>query len=180
MKLLKFKKRNSMHRRRRRHDDRLGSSSCIDVKNNLDCPLNEDIESNVDCIGESIDEGNDIFFDLANQGLCQCKSDENINECRFVSETDVIDPCQCKRRQNRSDCQIKQGAIPLSFAPYGEELEIVQINVNERIKRRFCSLGLLIGVKVTSFSRDDDCVILKIRDTKLALNKALAMKILVA
>lgn len=69
---------------------------------------------------------------------------------------------------------------PLVFVPYGEEVEIVEIRVDDNIKKRFCSLGLLVGAKITSLSNAGDCVTLKLKDTKLALNKALAMKIIVA
>jgi ferrous iron transport protein A len=69
--------------------------------------------------------------------------------------------------------------MPLVFVPYKKEVEIVEIRVDDNIKKRFCSLGLLVGAKITSLSNEGDCVILKLKDTKLALNKSLAMKIIV-
>ena len=34
--------------------------------------------------------------------------------------------------------------MPLVFVPYGKEVEIVEIRVDDNIKKRFCSLGLLV------------------------------------
>lgn len=70
--------------------------------------------------------------------------------------------------------------MALAFAPFGKEFTITNINVDEKTKRHLENLGILIGGRVTSIFDMNGDVVLKVKDGRLALNKALAMKITVA
>lgn len=70
--------------------------------------------------------------------------------------------------------------MTLAFAPFDKELKVTKINADEKTVRRLASLGLCVGGVVTSMYDNGGNVILKVLDSRVALNKALAMKILVA
>ena len=69
--------------------------------------------------------------------------------------------------------------MPLSFAPFGKELVVKKINLDENLTKRLGTLGLLVGSKLISLSSDGGSLILKIKESRLVLNKGIAMKILV-
>lgn len=70
--------------------------------------------------------------------------------------------------------------MALAFAPFGKEVTIVKIMADNKTKKHLENLGVIVGGNVTSIMDHNGSVILKIRDTRLALNKALALKIQVA
>jgi ferrous iron transport protein A len=70
--------------------------------------------------------------------------------------------------------------MSLAFAPFGKEMTVKQINADEKTKRHLESLGISVGGIVVSMFDNDGNVVLKIKGGRLALNKALAMKIIVA
>lgn len=70
--------------------------------------------------------------------------------------------------------------MALAYAPFGKQLRIIKINADEKTKRHLENLGLLVGADVISMYDISGDVIIKVRDSKLALNKSLAMKIHVA
>ncbi len=69
--------------------------------------------------------------------------------------------------------------MPLPIAPTGEELTVRKILADEKNKRHFENLGITIGAKLQIISSVGGSVILKVKEGRLALDKALAMKILV-
>ena len=69
--------------------------------------------------------------------------------------------------------------MPLPIAPAGEELTVRKILADEKNKRHFENLGITIGSKVTVLSEVGGSVILKVKEGRLALDRTLAMKILV-
>ena len=69
--------------------------------------------------------------------------------------------------------------MPLPIAPAGEELTVKKILADEKNKRHFGSLGITIRTKLSVLSEAGGNVIVKVKDGRLALNKSLAMKILV-
>lgn len=70
--------------------------------------------------------------------------------------------------------------MALAFAPYGREVTVKSIYADEKTKKHLGNLGILIGSVLTSYSDGKGDVIVKVKDGKLAINKALAMKIIVA
>ena len=68
----------------------------------------------------------------------------------------------------------------LAFAPFNTELTVTKINADEKTSRHLKNLGILVGGKIVSMIDNGGNVIVKVKDCKLAINKALAMKICVA
>lgn len=69
--------------------------------------------------------------------------------------------------------------MPLPIAPAGEELTVKKVLADEKNKRHFENLGIIVGAKLTILSAVGGSVIVKVHDGRLALDKGLAMKILV-
>lgn len=69
--------------------------------------------------------------------------------------------------------------MALAFAPFGQELEIVKINADEKTGKHLGSLGFLPGSTLTLLSASGGDCIVKMKQSKVALNRSLAMKILV-
>ena len=69
--------------------------------------------------------------------------------------------------------------MPLPIAPAGEELTVRKILADEKNKRHFENLGILVGSKITVLSAVGGNGIIKVREGRLALDRTLAMKILV-
>ena len=67
--------------------------------------------------------------------------------------------------------------MPLIMAPMGKELKILKVAVDEKTKRHLENLGILAGSTITALSQNSGNVV---KDGRLALNKEIAMKILVA
>lgn len=70
--------------------------------------------------------------------------------------------------------------MPLIFAPLGRELRIVKILTDEKTKKHLESLGITIDSNVSIISQSGGSVICHIKDGRLALDKEMATKILVA
>ena len=69
--------------------------------------------------------------------------------------------------------------MPLPIAPAGEELTVKKILADEKNKRHFENLGITIGATLSVLSAVGRNVIIKVKEGRLALDRSLAMKILV-
>ena len=69
--------------------------------------------------------------------------------------------------------------MPLPIAPAGEELTVKKVLADEKNMRHFENLGIIVGAKITVLSAVGGNVIIKLHEGRLALDKGLAMKILV-
>ena len=69
--------------------------------------------------------------------------------------------------------------MPLPIAPAGEELTVKKVLADEKNKRHFENLGIIVGAKITVLSAVGGNVIIKLHEGRPALDKGLAMKILV-
>ena len=70
--------------------------------------------------------------------------------------------------------------MPLSMAPAGRELKIVKALAEEFVKHHLENLGILAGENISVLSASGGNVILLVKNGRLAINKDLAVKILVA
>lgn len=68
--------------------------------------------------------------------------------------------------------------MPLPIAPVGEELIVKKILLSERERRHFESLGIAVGAQLQLLS-SEGAVIVRVKDGRLALNRDVAMKIIV-
>ena len=69
--------------------------------------------------------------------------------------------------------------IPLSFADHGEMQIIKKIGGSPEVKKHLEDLGLVAGGEVSVISANDGNVILKVKDSRLALSSELAAKTMV-
>ncbi|MGB4610507.1 MAG: FeoA family protein [Saccharofermentanales bacterium] len=69
--------------------------------------------------------------------------------------------------------------MPLALADPGMEFEILRVNGRSKIKSHLEDLGFVAGSKVEIISKNAGNVICKIKDARVALNRELAMKIMI-
>lgn len=70
--------------------------------------------------------------------------------------------------------------MPLVIAPVNCELKIIKVLADEKVKKHLESLGIVINEKITLLSKTSGSVICVIKDGRLALDRNIATKILVA
>ncbi len=69
--------------------------------------------------------------------------------------------------------------MPLAVAPVGRALRITRMMLSGTVKKHMENLGFLVGGLVTLVASEDGDLIVKIKDSRIAINKGLAMKIFV-
>ena len=70
--------------------------------------------------------------------------------------------------------------MPIVLAPKDVELRVIKVLLDEKTKKHLESLGITINSKITVISSNNGNVIIKVKDGRLALNRDVASKILVA
>jgi len=69
--------------------------------------------------------------------------------------------------------------MPLSMADYENELVIRKIGGNPEVKKHLEDLGFHVGGNVTLVSRLGENVIVKVKESRVAISEELARKIMV-
>ena len=69
--------------------------------------------------------------------------------------------------------------MPLSMARMGEPVRIMKINGKDETKRFLNSLGFVIGDNVTVVSQLGGNMIINVKDTRVAIDKSLANRIMI-
>lgn len=70
--------------------------------------------------------------------------------------------------------------MPIGLAPINTEMKVVKILTDEKTKKHLESLGILINSKITVLSSFNGGVVVIIKEGRLALDRSIASKILVA
>jgi len=71
--------------------------------------------------------------------------------------------------------------MPVVVAPKNVLLKVMKIMIkDEKTKRHLENLGILVNSEFTILSESNGDIILRIKDTRLAINRDTALKILVA
>ena len=70
--------------------------------------------------------------------------------------------------------------MPIMLAPLNEEVRVIRILADEKMKKHLESLGILVNSKLTVISTVNGGVIVIIKNGRLALDHDIASKILVA
>jgi ferrous iron transport protein A len=70
--------------------------------------------------------------------------------------------------------------MPIMLAPLNEEITVIRILANEKIKKHLESLGILVNSKLVVLSSVNGGVVVAIKNGRLALDHEIASKILVA
>lgn len=73
----------------------------------------------------------------------------------------------------------REQTMPLTMAEIGEQQRVVKIGGREETKRHLHDLGFVEGSRVTVVSELAGNLIVSVKDTRVALDRALASKILV-
>jgi len=70
--------------------------------------------------------------------------------------------------------------MPIGLAPTNVQMRIVRILVDEKTKKHLESLGILVNSLITIVSSVNGGVVVAVKDGRLALDRSIASKILVA
>lgn len=70
--------------------------------------------------------------------------------------------------------------MPIALAPINTEMKIVKILVDEKLKKHLASLGVNLNSTITVISSVNGGVVVAIKEGRLALDRSVANKILVA
>lgn len=70
--------------------------------------------------------------------------------------------------------------MPLTLAPETQPLRVVKVLAEEKTKKHLESLGITVNSTLTLLSRSGGSIILMVKDGRLALDRDIATKILVA
>ena len=70
--------------------------------------------------------------------------------------------------------------MPIGLAPLNTEMKVVRILTDDKTKKHLESLGIIINSLVTVISSVNGGVVIAIKDGRLALDRSIASKILVA
>ena len=68
--------------------------------------------------------------------------------------------------------------MPLTMVNRGEEVKIVSINGKDETKRFLENLGFVVGTTISIVSELAGNVIISVKDTRVAINKSMAMRII--
>lgn len=69
--------------------------------------------------------------------------------------------------------------MPLTMADFGKEMVIVRITGQEETRRRLETLGFVAGAAVTVINSINGNLIVNIKNSRIAISRAVANKILV-
>ena len=70
--------------------------------------------------------------------------------------------------------------MPIVLAPLNQDLRIVRIVADEKLKKHLESLGITVNGEITVLSASGASVVCKIKEGRIALDKELSTKIFVA
>jgi len=69
---------------------------------------------------------------------------------------------------------VTEKAIPLTEAPLGEPLRLVRIDAGHRMTHRLLDLGLTHGVELTVLQDSGGPLLIRVRDSRIALGRGMA------
>lgn len=69
--------------------------------------------------------------------------------------------------------------MPLSFAKVGESNIIKKINGNDEVRRHLENLGFVVGSDVSIVNSLAGNVIVKVKDSRIAINEDMARRIMI-
>ena len=70
--------------------------------------------------------------------------------------------------------------MPLSLSKHGETAEVKRIGGSENVKKRLETMGFTVGSKVTVVSEMAGNLIVSIKDSRVALSREMANRIIVS
>ena len=70
--------------------------------------------------------------------------------------------------------------MPIALAPVNTDMKVVRILLDEKTKKHLESLGILVNSSITVVSSVNGGVVIVVKEGRLALDRSIASKILVA
>ena len=70
--------------------------------------------------------------------------------------------------------------MPIGLAPVNTEMRVVRVLTDDKTKKHLESLGILVNSSITVISSVNGGVVIAVKDGRLALDRSIASKILVA
>ncbi len=70
--------------------------------------------------------------------------------------------------------------MPIGLAPLNTEMKVVRVLTDEKTKKHLESLGILVNSLITVISSVNGGVVIAVKEGRLALDRSIASKILVA
>ena len=70
--------------------------------------------------------------------------------------------------------------MPIALAPLNTNMTVVRILTDEKTKKHLASLGILVNSSISVISSVNGGVVIAVKDGRLALDRSIASKILVA
>ncbi len=70
--------------------------------------------------------------------------------------------------------------MPLLFASIGDEVSVVSINGAQSVKQHLSEMGFAKGSKISVIQKVSTGLIVKVKEMRIAIDKSMASKILVA
>ena len=70
--------------------------------------------------------------------------------------------------------------MPIVLAPTNQDLKVVRIAADDKVKKHLESLGITVNGELTVLSSSGGTVVIKIKDGRIALDSELSTKIFVA
>jgi len=70
--------------------------------------------------------------------------------------------------------------MPIALAPTNTQMKVVKILTDEKTKKHLESLGILVNSLITVISSVNGGVVIAVKEGRLALDRSIANKILVA
>lgn len=70
--------------------------------------------------------------------------------------------------------------MPIALAPINKELKVVRVLADDKTKKHLESLGILVNSSLTIISSVNGGVVVAVKEGRLALDRSIASKILVA
>lgn len=70
--------------------------------------------------------------------------------------------------------------MPIALAPINTELKVVKVLADDKTKKHLESLGILVNSSLTVISSVNGGVVVAVKEGRLALDRSIASKILVA
>lgn len=70
--------------------------------------------------------------------------------------------------------------MPIALAPINQELKVIKVLADDKTKKHLESLGILVNSSLTIISSVNGGVVVAVKEGRLALDRSIASKILVA
>lgn len=78
------------------------------------------------------------------------------------------------------DSGSEEDGMPIIFAPQGETVKVIRVLTDAKTKRHLENLGITVGAELRVLSVGGGSIIVLVRQSRFALDKSVATKILVA